>query len=106
MRRTCFSIINENTNSQFADWFLGHHHSVYWTHNEEEKRNIYRTKCMPFLTIYQDTRNNTIENTLKEKDREIALLKRDMNDMRDEWHALLSEPEKFMAMLQEGRRKN
>ena len=73
-RRTCFSIINENTNSEFANYFLGHHHSVYWTHKELELRNIFRTKCMPFLTIYQGTRDNTIEAALREKDITIKLL--------------------------------
>jgi integrase len=58
-RRTCFSIINDNTNSQFAVWFLGHNHSVYWAHTEKERQEIYRTKCMPFLTIYQEARSNT-----------------------------------------------
>lgn len=105
-RRTCFSIINEQTNSEYANWFLGHHHSVYWTHKEQERREIYRTKCMPFLTVYQDTRSNTLEDALKNKDHEIALLKRDMLNMRDEWHALLSEPDKFFQMLQEGRGRN
>lgn len=66
-RRTCFSIINEQTNSEYANWFLGHNHSVYWTHKEQERRNIYRIKCMPFLTIYQETRDNTIEASLKER---------------------------------------
>jgi integrase len=73
-RRTCFSIINENTNSEFANYFLGHHHSVYWTHKEQERRDLYRTKCMPFLTIYQETRDNTIEAALREKDQTIKLL--------------------------------
>jgi integrase len=73
-RRTAFSIINEQTNSEFANWFLGHNHSVYWTHKEQERREIYRTKCMPFLTIYQDTRDNTIEDALREKDQTIKLL--------------------------------
>jgi len=73
-RRTCFSIINENTNSEYANYFLGHHHSVYWTHTEKERREIYQKKCMPFLTIYQETRDNTIENALREKDITIKLL--------------------------------
>jgi hypothetical protein len=77
-RRTAFSIINEQTNSEYANWFLGHHHSVYWTHKESERRNIYLTKCMPFLTIYQETRDNTIEDTLKEKDKTIAILNKQM----------------------------
>jgi hypothetical protein len=29
---------------------------------------------MPFLTVYQETRDNTIEASLKEKDRTIKLL--------------------------------
>ncbi len=73
-RRTCYSTINENTDSEYANWFLGHHHSVYWTHKESERRRIYFGKCMPFLTVYQDTRDNTIEDALKEKDRTIRLL--------------------------------
>ena len=73
-RRTVFSIINENTNSEYANWFLGHHHSVYWTHTEKERSNIYRTKCMPFLTVYQETRDNSIEAALREKDQTIKLL--------------------------------
>jgi integrase len=73
-RRTAFSIINEQTNSEYANWFLGHNHSVYWTHKEHERRNIYLKKCMPFLTIYQDARSDTIETSLREKDRTIKLL--------------------------------
>jgi hypothetical protein len=74
-RRTSFSIINEQTNSEFAHYFLGHSGSPYWTRKESERRNIYRTKCMPFLTVYQETRNNTIEAALKEKEQEIQLLR-------------------------------
>jgi integrase len=80
-RRTAFSLINEQTNSEYANWFLGHNHSVYWTHKEPERREIYRTKCMPFLTIYQETRDNTIENALREKDRTIKLLTNRIGDI-------------------------
>jgi integrase len=73
-RRTCFSIINESTNSEYANWFLGHNHSVYWTHKESERREIYRTKCMPFLTIYQETRDNSLESAAQEKERMIKLI--------------------------------
>ncbi|MGH9987406.1 MAG: tyrosine-type recombinase/integrase, partial [Nitrososphaeraceae archaeon] len=81
LRRTCFSIINENTNSEFANYFLGHHHSVYWTHKETERRELYRTKCMPFLTIYQETRDNSLEATLREKDITIKLLTNRITDI-------------------------
>jgi hypothetical protein len=36
---------------------------------------------MPFLTIYQETRDNTIEAALKEKDRSIQLLMKEMQIM-------------------------
>jgi integrase len=80
-RRLAFSTINEQTNSEYANWFLGHTNSPYWTHKEQERREIYRTKCMPFLTIYQETRDNTIEAALKEKDRSIQLLMKEMQIM-------------------------
>lgn len=83
-RRTAFSIINEQTNSEYANYFLGHHHSVYWTHKEQERREIYRTKCMPFLTIYQETRDDTIETALKEKNSEIQLLRRQIEIIRND----------------------
>ena len=73
-RRTTYSIISENCSSDFANWFLGHHHSSYWTHKESDRCEIYRTKCMPFLTIYQETRDNSIEAALREKDQTIKLL--------------------------------
>jgi integrase len=101
-RRTCFSIINENTNSQFADWFIGHH-SVYWTHKEQERREIYRTKCMPFLTIYQETRDNTIETTLRDKDRTIKLLTNRIADIEHDQKIimdLLQDPEQLKRKLE------
>jgi len=94
-RRTCFSIINDNTNSQFADWLLGHNHSVYWAHTEKERREIYRTKCMPFLTIYQEARSNTLEDALKEKDRTIKLLTNRIEDVE-------REQENIITLLQDG----
>jgi hypothetical protein len=101
---------NEQTNSEFANWYLGHNHSVYWTHTENERREIYTTKCMPSLTVLGysslDARSKNIEVAMKEKDQEIVMLKKDIKDMKDEWHALLSEPEKFITMLQEGRGKD
>lgn len=100
-RRHTFSTINEQTNSEYANWFLGHNHSVYWTHKEQERREIYRTKCMPFLTIYQETRDNTIENTLKEKERTIAMLNKQMeifNKRVEVLESLVRNPKQLMEM--------
>jgi hypothetical protein len=40
---------------------------------------------MPFLTIYQDTRDNTIEASLKEKDRTIKLLTNRIADIENDY---------------------
>ncbi len=70
-------------------------------------------KAMDLLTISPENRlrkqvaeqEHTIQVQMAQKDNEIAMLKRGMKDMRNEWHALLSEPDKFFQMLQEGKRK-
>lgn len=101
-RRTAFSIINENTNSEYANYILGHSNSPYWTHKETERRNIYHTKCMPFLTIYQETRDNTIENALREKDKAIQQLSRQMKEMEQhqrEMSDILKHPEKLKELM-------
>jgi integrase len=112
-RRTCFSIINDQVGSEYANWFLGHNHSVYWTHKEVERRNIYFKKCMPYLTILDytklDARSKNIEIALKEKDKAIQLLTRQMTEMqqthqemkeyRDEMRALLRNPKKLREMI-------
>ncbi|MGH9984427.1 MAG: tyrosine-type recombinase/integrase [Nitrososphaeraceae archaeon] len=109
-RRFCKGIVSDQAGSDYSEWFLGHNYSSYWTRKEQERRNIYAKKCMPYFTILDysglDKRSKNIEIAMKEKDQEIVMLKRDMKNMRDEWHALLKEPEKFMEMLQEGRGKS
>jgi hypothetical protein len=101
-RRTCFSIIYDQVGSEYANWFLGHNHSVYWTHKEQERLNIYKTKCMPFLTIHQDARNDTIETALHEKDKAIQQLTKQMAIMEQnqkEMSDLLKHPEKLKALM-------
>ncbi len=103
-RRTAFSIINEQTNSEYANWFLGHNHSVYWTHTEKERREIYLQKCMPSLTILDytaiDKVQKNIQDELHVKDKQIQ----ELMQFKQEIQVMLNEPEKFIDMLQEGMR--
>lgn len=102
-RRTNFSIINENTNSEFAHYFLGHAGSPYRTHKESERRNIYRTKCMPFLTIYQETRDNSLEAIVKDKDRTIRLFSNRIADVEHNQNILMDlirDPEQLKKKLE------
>lgn len=77
-RRTAFTIINQQTDSEYANWYLGHNHSVYWTHTEDERREIYAKRCLPHLTVLDytalDTRSKNLELRMQEKDRTIKLL--------------------------------
>jgi hypothetical protein len=56
---------------------------------------------MPFLTIYQETRDNTIENALKEKDKTIAILNKQMeifNKRVEVLETLVRNPKQLMEM--------
>ncbi|MGC1932999.1 MAG: site-specific integrase [Candidatus Nitrosopolaris sp.] len=99
-RRFTKSVISDQVNQDYSEWFLGHNKSPYYTKKEPERREIYATKCMKYLTFLDYTtleaRGKSIEANLQEKDREkydtdIALLKEAMLDMQQ----LLKNPEKL-----------
>jgi integrase len=117
-RRTCFSIINEQTNSEFANFYLGHSNSPYWTHKETERREIYAKRCMPYLTVLDytllDTQQKNIQAELQAKDKEIQQLRRshalttqrleELEVRQRKYDALFSDSEQLIEMLREGRR--
>src|SRR5262249_14859647 len=78
-RRFVKTVISDQTNQDYSEWFLGHNKSPYYTKKEPERREIYATKCMKYLTFLDYTtleaRGKGIEANLLEKDREIAGLK-------------------------------
>jgi integrase len=91
-RRFVKTVISDQVNQDYSEWFLGHNKSPYYTKKEPERREIYATKCMKYLTFLDYTtleaRGKSIEANLREKDREIAGLKekyeQDMEAMREE----------------------
>jgi integrase len=98
-RRFTKSVISDQVNQDYSEWFLGHSKSPYYTKKEPEKREIYATKCMKYLTFLDYTtweaRGKSIEANLQEKDREIAGLKekneQDMKAMREEMNQKFSQ---------------
>jgi hypothetical protein len=58
---------------------LGHNKSPYYTKKEPERRQIYATKCMKYLTLLDYTTleatGKNIEAKLSEKEKEIQLLR-------------------------------
>jgi integrase len=78
-RRFVKTVISDQTNQDYSVWFLGHSKSPYYTKKEPEKREIYASKCMKYLTFLDYTvleaAGKGIEANLQEKEREIAALR-------------------------------
>jgi integrase len=51
LRRHAKSVISNQVNQDYSEWFLGHSKSPYYTIKESERREIYATKCMKYLTF-------------------------------------------------------
>ncbi|MGB6590889.1 MAG: tyrosine-type recombinase/integrase, partial [Candidatus Nitrosopolaris sp.] len=91
-RRFTKSVISDQVNQDFSEWAIGHNKSPYYTKKEPERREIYATKCMKYLTFLDYTtleaRGKSIEANLREKDNEMQAMKtrheQDMEAMREE----------------------
>jgi integrase len=105
-RRFVKTVISDQTNQDFSEWFLGHSKSPYYTKKESERREIYATKCMKYLTFLDYTtleiRGKNIEAKLLEKDNEIQAMKtrheQDMDAMRQEMNKQFGQ---IMSMIQQ-----
>jgi integrase len=85
-RRFAKTVITNHTSTDFSEWYLGHYKSPYFVQKELDRRLLYATKCMPFLTFTDYSKleqDATVKQTEVEalmmkdanKDREIELLK-------------------------------
>ena len=78
-RRYVDTTISDQAGKDYAEWFLGHKKSPYYTKKEPERREIYATKCMKYLTFLDYTMleatGKNIEAKLSEKETEIHLLR-------------------------------
>jgi predicted glutamine amidotransferase len=91
LQRLVKTVISDEVGGDNSEWFLGHNGSVYYT-KESERREIYLTKCMKYLTFLDYTaleaRGKSIEAELSEKDREMQAMKQkyeqDIQTIRDE----------------------
>ena len=79
LRRHAKTVIATQTNSDYSEYYLGHSHSPYWNMKESERREIYATKIMKYLTFLDysglEASGRSIEANLQEKDKEIAFLR-------------------------------
>lgn len=77
-RRFVKTVISNQVNQDYSEWFLGYNKSTYYTIKESEKREIYLTKCMKYLTFLDyttlESTGKKIEAKLEEKERQIEAL--------------------------------
>jgi integrase len=78
MRRFVKTVISNQVNQDYSEWFLGHTKSPYYTIKEQERRRIYAEKCMKYLTFLDYTTlsatGKSIEAKLSEKEKQIETL--------------------------------
>jgi hypothetical protein len=84
LRRFVKTVISDQTNQE---WFLGHNKSPYYTKKESERREIYATKCMKYLTFLDysvlEAAGHSTEASLQGKAKEIQALKEQMAKMEE-----------------------
>jgi integrase len=109
-RRFVKTVISDQTNTDYSEWFLGHSKSPYYTKKEPERREIYATKCMKYLTFLDYTTleatGKNIEAKLSEKEKEIQLLRQRDSVNTDAIANLSDQVMKLMAEVNEMKRRN
>jgi integrase len=109
LRRFTKSVISDQASQDFSEWLLGHNKSPYYTKKETERREIYVTKCMKYLTFLDystlEARGKSIEANLQEKDREIEELRHNDKVKEDALAMLSDQVMKLMVEVQELKRR-
>ena len=86
-RRFAKTTVGDQVNTDYSEWFIGHAKSSYWVKKPEKKWEIYKTKCMKYLTFLDystlEATGKNIEAKISEKEKEIQLL-RQRDQMKDQ----------------------
>jgi integrase len=106
LRRFVKTVISDQVGQDYSEWFLGHAKSPYYTKKEIDRREIYATKCMKYLTFLDymtlEARGKGIEAKLREKDREMQAMKdryeSEIETIRDETNQKFNQ---IMTMIQQ-----
>jgi integrase len=105
LRRHAKGVISNQVNQDYSEWYLGHSKSPYYTLKESERREIYATKCMKYLTFldYQmlEATGKNIEAKLTEKEREIEMLRQRDSTNTDAIASLSDKMQELMMKVQE-----
>jgi integrase len=94
LRRFTKTVISNQAGQDFSEMILGHKKSVYYTLREPDRREIYRSKCMRYLTFLDysllESTGRSVEAKLSEREKEIQML-RQKDSMNSEAIANMSD---------------
>jgi integrase len=109
LRRHAKVVLSNQVGQDYSEWYLGHSKSPYYTLKELQRREIYETKVMKYLTFLDYTTleltGKNIEAKLSEKVREIELLRQRDSTNTDAIASLSDKMQELMAKVQELERK-
>ena len=109
LRRHAKVVLSNQVSQDYSEWYLGHSKSPYYTLKELQRREIYETKVMKYLTFLDYTTleltGKNIETKLSEKEREIELLRQRDSTNTDAITSLSDKMQELMAKVQELERK-
>jgi integrase len=103
-RRFVKTVISNQVGQDFSELILGHNNkSVYYTLRESDRREIYATKCMKYLTFLDyitiEATGKNIEAKLSEKEKEIQMLRQRDSMNRDAIASLSDQLDKVMQEI-------
>jgi len=104
-RRFVKSVISTQVGQDYSEWFLGHRKSPYWTLKETERREIYATKIMSYLTFLDyrtlEVTGKNVESRLEEKEKEISYLRERDLKHETEMKEIRQQMDKIISVIQE-----
>jgi integrase len=104
LRRFTKTVISNQAGQDFSEMVLGHKKSVYYTLREQERREIYASKCMRYLTFldysFLESTGRSIEAKLSDKEKEIQLLRKHQEIRDDALTSLSDQVSKLMKEIE------
>ncbi len=104
-RRLVKTVTSNQVNQDYSEAVLGHKKSSYYTLKEPEKRQIYATECMKYLTSLDYTTlvntGKSIEKQLSEKDLHIKNLEEQLKPVQESQKELQNLNEKMNSMKEQ-----
>ncbi len=105
LRRHAKTVISDQTNQDYSEWYLGHAGSPYYTKKAADRRELYATKCMKYLTFLDyttlESTGKNIELKLEEKEKEIDYLRERDLKRETEMQAMRQDMNKVMSYIRE-----